>query len=67
MAAGGELIISDLNPYRFFPHYWRLIRNDPDALIFDFPAVMIATGLDVLEWLLSISMINYSSESSMWL
>ena len=28
---------------------------------------MIATGLKVLELLLSISMINYSIESSMWL
>ena len=67
LAAGGELIISDINPYKFFPQYWLLIRNDPDALIFDFPTIMIATGLNVLESLLSISMINYSIESSRWL
>ena len=49
LAAGGELIISDLNLYRFFLQYWRLIRNGPDALIFDFPTIMIATGLNVSE------------------
>ena len=36
LAAGGELIVSDISPYRFFPQYWRLIRNDPDTLIFCF-------------------------------
>ena len=32
--------------------------NDPDALIFDLTTIMIATGLNVLESLLSIDMIN---------
>ena len=45
---------------------WQLIRNDPDPLIFGFPTTMIATGLNVPESLLSISMINYSIKSSMW-
>ena len=49
LAAGRELIISDLSPYRFFPQYCRLIQNDPGALIFDFPTFMTATGLNVLE------------------
>ena len=66
LAAGGELIISDLNPYRFVPQYWRPIRNYPD-LIFDFPTIVIATDLNILESLLLSSMINYSSKSSMWL
>ena len=59
-AAGRELIISYLNPYRLhvFPQYWRLIRNDPDALISAFPTIMIVTGLNVLESLLSITMIK---------
>ena len=63
MADGGKLIISYLNPCRLFPQYWRLIRNDPDddALISAFPTIMIATGLNVLELLLSITMINFSS------
>ena len=65
--AGGELIISDLNPYRLFSQYWLLIRTDPDALISDLPKIMIATGLNVLESLLSITMINYFSALSMWL
>ena len=56
------MIISDINPYRF-PQYWRLIGNDPDALISAFPTIMIATGLNVPESLLLISMINYSSTS----
>ena len=38
-----------------------MIQNDPDALISAFPIIMIATGLNVLESLLSITMINYSS------
>ena len=58
MAAGGELITSDLDPYRLFAQYWLLIRNDPDALISAFPTVLIATGLNVLESLLSIITIN---------
>ena len=66
LAAGGELIISDLNPPRFFPQYWRLIQNDPDALMFAFPTIMIAPGLNVLESLFSISTINYSRQASMW-
>ena len=66
LAAGAELIISDLNPDRLLPQYWRLIRNDLDALLSAFPTIMIATGLNVLE-LLSITMVDYSSTSSMWL
>ena len=65
--AGGELVISDLNQYRLFPQFWLLIQNDPDALVSAFPIIMIATGLNVLESLLSITMINYTSASSMWL
>ena len=57
LAAGGELIISDLDPPRFFTQYWKLIQNDPGALAFAFPAIMIATGLKVLESLLSITLI----------
>ena len=41
LAAGGDLIISDLNPPRFFPQYWRLIQNDAVALTFAFPTIMI--------------------------
>ena len=67
LAAGGELIISDLNPYRLFPLHWWLIRNDLDALISAFPIIKTSTGLNVLELLLSITMINYSSTSSIWL
>ena len=52
LAAGGELTISELNPYRLFPQYWRLIRNDPDALMSAFPTIMIVTGLNVLGSLL---------------
>ena len=66
LAPGGELIISGLSPPRFFSQYWRPIQNDPDALIFAFPTIMIDTGLKVLESLLSISIRNYSSQSSMW-
>ena len=58
LAAGGELIISDLNPYRLFLHYWLLIRNDPNASISAFPTIMFATGLNVLESVLSITMID---------
>ena len=58
LAADIELIISDLNSYRLFVQYWLLIRNDPDALISAFPTIMIATGLNVRESLLSITMIN---------
>ena len=47
LAAGGELVISDLNPYRLFPQNWRLIRNDPDALVSAFTTIMIVTGLNV--------------------
>ena len=60
-------MISDLNPYRLFPQYWLLTRNDPDALISAFPVIMIATGLNVPESLLSIIMINYHSPSGKWL
>ena len=56
VTAGGELIISDLNPYRLFLQYWLLIQNDPEALIIVFPT-------NVLEPLLSITMINYYSTS----
>ena len=42
LVTGGKSIISDLNPYRLFPQYWLLIRNDPDALISAFPTIMIA-------------------------
>ena len=58
LAADGELIISYLNPYRFFPQCWQLIRNHPDALSFDFSTIMTATGLNDLESLLSINVIN---------
>ena len=57
MAVSRELIISDLDPYRLFPQYWLLIRNDPDALISAFPTTMIAIGLNVQESLLSITTI----------
>ena len=67
LAPGGELIISDLNPYRLFLQYWVLTRNDPDALISAFPTIMIATGLNILQSLLSITMINYYSTSGKWL
>ena len=51
--------MSDLSPYRFFPQYCRLIQNDPDVLIFYFPTVMTATGLNVLESLLSIDIVTW--------
>ena len=67
LTAGRELIVSDLNPYRLFLQYWILIRNDPDALISALPTVMIATGLNVLESLLSITIIYNYSTSGEWL
>ena len=67
LAADSELMISDLNPYRLFPQYWGLIQNESDALISAFSTIMIAAGLNVLESQLSLSMINYSYTSSMWL
>ena len=49
MEAGEEWIISDLNLYRLFPQYRRLIRNDPDGFISAFPTIMTATGPNVLD------------------
>ena len=43
------------------------IPNDTDALAFAFSTIMIATGLNVPELLLSIAVINYSTVSSMWM
>ena len=60
-------MISDLDLHMLYPHYWLLIRNDSDALISAFPTINIATGLNVLESLLSNTIINYAFGSSMWL
>ena len=50
-------IIPTPQPIQVLSSYCRLIRNDPDELTFDFSTFMIATGLNVMEFLLSISMI----------
>ena len=58
LAAGGVRVISAL---RLFLLYWLLIRNYPDALICSLPTIMIATGLNILESMFRITMINYYS------
>ena len=64
LAAWGELIISDLNPYRLFLQYWLLIRNDPDALISAFPTITIAKRLGIV---VIDHHDNYYSTSGKWL